>query len=604
MNADDRKLLDLAARVSDGSEIDWETAERSAGDEEDRRVIRHLRLVENLAEVHRSREGQAASAEELMQMTASIRSSELAAFVAQVPADVAKRWGRLEIREELGKGAFGKVYRAWDANLQHEVALKLVDPSSRPQTLDQEEILREGRLLARLRHPNVITVHAAEIHDGTLGISMEMVQGSTLARLLRKQGRFGAREAALIGVDLCRALAAVHGAGLVHRDVKAQNVMRGDGGRILLMDFGAGRDLDELTGNTDQDISGTPLYMAPETILEHESTPRSDLYSLGVLLYHLVTSGYPVRASSVQELAERHRRREARLLRDARSDLPEAFVKVVERALGWEPERRFGSAGEMEQALSDALGIERPAPSPAAIPRRRVARLPLIAIGVMAVITIALFGLWILQDEPARGTIPVDQSAAVADYEIEAALYRVGASGRREIIESGSRLTIGDALTLAIEGSVPLHVYVFNTDEKGAEYALFPLPDLLLQNPLPADVEHLLPGTDGVTDNDSWAVTSAGGREQFVVLASPEPLVEFEAELAKLPRPRPGAGAVPVPEGTMMRLRGIGGLTKSPGSEPDGSADRLFEMAHRLSGGAERVEGVWMREIELLNPEE
>jgi hypothetical protein len=350
--------------------------------------------------------------------------------------------------------------------------------------------------------------------------------------------------------------------------------------------------------------------MAPETILNQETTPRSDLYGLGVLLYHLVSGSYPVRASSIRELAERHRRREAKLLRDARSDLPEAFVHVVERALAWEPERRFGSAGEMERALSDALAIERPAPSPpppsirTTTLLRGLPRWPMAAIAAMAVATLGLLGWWILREEQRPPSLPPDARAtATVSYEICAALYRVGQEDR-ERLTSGDRLAIGDKLALEIEGTVPLHVYVFNEDERGESYALFPLPDLVLQNPLPAEERHLLPGADRHETYDSWKVTSAGGREHLVVLASPEPLLEIEAELEKLPRPRPGAAAMPVPEDAMVRLRGIGGVAASAGPASEASAGRLFEIARRLAGSPERIEGVWMRQIELLNPEQ
>jgi len=585
MTAEEKKLLEIAALVSDGQAVDWENAERSMTDREDRRVIRHLRVVQSLAEAH-STPGD--------QTTDFVDGTVTSACVTP---DI-ERWGRLEIREQLGQGSFGQVFRAWDANLQHEVALKLLLPPSKGRTLDEEEFLKEGRMLARLRHPNVITVHSAEIHDGRVGISMELVQGSTLSELLHERGRLGAREAALIGVDLCRALAAVHGAGLVHQDVKAENVMRGDGGRILLMDFGAGRELKELMGSDSSGISGTPFYMAPEVILKREATPRSDLYGLGVLLYHLVTRGFPVQASSMRALAKMHEGREARLLRDARSDLPEAFVKVVERALAWDPERRFGSAGEMEQALADAPL------SPAQPGRHRFARSPALAVAALFMIAAAIFGWWASRDEQADNVIPAAEATGVTmSYDVEAALYRVS-EDRHERLASGARLVVGDELSLEIQGSVPLHVYVFDRDSLGQSFALFPLADFVLQNPLQAGTRHVLPGLRMDGSRKAWQVDTAGGREQLVVLASPEPLIKFEEELRRLPQPRPGAVAQPVPPETLLHLRGIGGLSDVSGPESAESGSRLFKMARELAGGAERVEGVWMRQIELLNPVE
>ena len=152
---------------------------------------------------------------------------------------VAERWGRLELLELVGKGTFGEVYRARDAQLQREVAVKLLHVG-RPHDGLVDRMLHEARALARVQHPNVVIVHDAEERDGRVGLCMEFVRGRTLEQLLLAEGPRGAREAALIGQDLCQALAAVHAAGLVHRDVKAQNVMRENGGRVVLMDFGAG----------------------------------------------------------------------------------------------------------------------------------------------------------------------------------------------------------------------------------------------------------------------------------------------------------------------------------------------------------------------------
>lgn len=269
-------------------------------------------------------------------------------------AQVGATWGHLEVLRKLGEGEFGEVYQCRDPSLDMVVALKLirrrVDTGSADLSDALRSFLREGRFLARVRHPNVVTVYGAAAHDGVAGIWMEYVRGRTLAELLKRQGLFGAREASLIGTDLCRALAAVHAEGVIHRDIKIQNVIREEGGRIVLMDFGAGRDLvkrreDELR------VAGTPLYMAPETLLEGVATQRSDLYSLGVLVFHLVTGTFPITGSGMEEILEAYERRRSTPLRDLRPDLPTGFVRTVERAIAFDPDERFASAGEMERAL-------------------------------------------------------------------------------------------------------------------------------------------------------------------------------------------------------------------------------------------------------------
>jgi tetratricopeptide (TPR) repeat protein len=265
------------------------------------------------------------------------------------PAPEGPRWGPLVLLDKVGEGAFGEVYRAWDAALEREVALKLMRGAEDPA------LLREARILARLRHPNIVTVYGADRHDGRSGIWMDFIQGDTLAAIVEERGAFGAREALLVGVDVCRALAAAHQRALLHRDIKAENVMRERGGRIVLMDFGLGHE----AGGIAADFGGTPLYMAPELFHRAPPTVHSDLYAVGVLLFHLVTGDFPVRGSTLGELRAGHSARAHQTLRDVRSDLPSSFVHVVERALVAEPSRRYGSAGQMTAALEAALGTRR-----------------------------------------------------------------------------------------------------------------------------------------------------------------------------------------------------------------------------------------------------
>jgi tetratricopeptide (TPR) repeat protein len=187
---------------------------------------------------------------------------------------------------------------------------------------------------------------------------MEFIRGNTLEQLLERQGPFGGREASLIGQDLCRALAAVHAAGLVHRDVKAQNVIREEGGRLVLMDFGTGLLLEDDEAVKASPVAGTPLYLSPEVLAGADASPQSDIYSLGVLLFHLVTGSYPYVARSLAELRRMHDRGERKRLHDLRPDLSEGFVHVVERALESDPAERYASVGAMQRGLTHALGLE------------------------------------------------------------------------------------------------------------------------------------------------------------------------------------------------------------------------------------------------------
>jgi len=309
----------------------------------------------------------------LVDSTATMAGDQQA---APQPAPAMGRWGALEFRRKIGGGGFGTVYLAWDPALEREVALKVLQASGRSHT-----VIREGRLLARVRHPNVVTVYGIDEYGGAVGLWMEWVEGLTLTQVLTARGPLGGHEASLIGIDVCRAVAAVHKAGLLHRDIKAQNVMREAGGRIVLMDFGAG---EIRTGDSlaEPHMIGTPLYLAPELFDRKAATIASDIYSLGVLLYHLMTGRFPVEGATFEAIAVAHARQRATPLADRRSDLPPGLVQVVDNALAFDPARRYRSAGAMEDDLLSVLELQNALDATAAheVTNRRRRRIPAVAV--------------------------------------------------------------------------------------------------------------------------------------------------------------------------------------------------------------------------------
>lgn len=378
--------------LADGVEVDWAALETQAATAGERRRYRNLRLVARVAELHRTLV--------IDDNAPAVDPAGADAHLLSVPG----RWGHLEVQERIAGGAFGDVYLARDPHLNRDVALKLLRLDTSTGLPDR--LLGEARTLARVRHLNVVTVHGADVRDGRAGLWMELVHGRTLESWLQLHGALGPGEATTLGVDLCRALAAVHSAGIVHGDVKAQNVMREDGGRTVLMDFGAGR----AQGVRVAGLAGTPLYLAPEVLAGEPATARSDIYSLGVLLFHLLTGAYPYSASDLDGLRAAHADGSRVMLRDLRPDLPDALVQAVHRALETDPARRFATAGEMELGLSQALqpapartpwvwittasltmlaaiallvAIPRPVPVSAA-PIRSIAILPFVASGVLS----------------------------------------------------------------------------------------------------------------------------------------------------------------------------------------------------------------------------
>ena len=331
----DPRLVRIAEAIVEGWTVDWGWEERAH--REDAAFLKGLRILHSIATTTRSTNGVAHR---------------------QGNDNALGTWGRLELRAKLGEGTFGEVYRAYDSLLDREVALKLARVNDASHT---RRFVLEARRLARVRHPNVLVIHGADLLEGRVGIWMDLIEGWTLAEYLAKEGPLGPGEAAWIGTDLCRALAAVHGEGIVHRDLKASNVMREPGGRIVLMDFGSGGELQDGQACLDGHVYGTPLLMAPEQIRGDAVGPQADIYSLGVLLYHAVTGEYPMTAASLLELMERHLHAEQIALRARRPDLPDGFVQVIDRSIHADPRHRFQSAGEMERELSRCIGTE---PSP------------------------------------------------------------------------------------------------------------------------------------------------------------------------------------------------------------------------------------------------
>ena len=331
----------LAAALADGSAVDWEAVESVAETPEDRDRLRRLRTVAQIIQAYRG--------------SAGLQPFETATDDVPERLPPGTRWGSLRIVEYLGSGTFGDVYRARDSRLDRDVALK-VSRGRDPVDGDlQTEAVHEGSLMARVRHPNVATVYGADCVDGRAGVWMEVLEGRALEDELLERGPLPANEVAAIGGDLCRALTAVHDAGLVHRDVKTQNVMRdGRQGRVVLMDFSAGREHAE-TPDPDSHVpvslAGSPIYLAPEVLAGQSFSPRSDLYSLGVLLFRLASGTFPVTGTSLAEIRKAHAAGCRTRLSDLRPGLPAQLVDAIERAISANPQQRFASARKMERAL-------------------------------------------------------------------------------------------------------------------------------------------------------------------------------------------------------------------------------------------------------------
>jgi serine/threonine-protein kinase len=361
-------LGELAAAVADGRVLDWDALESSADSDADRAAIRRLRVIAAVGQAH----GELTFSDTVSE-SQSVRTILQGTEDASTPAS----WGSLRILERVGRGRFGDVYRAWDPTLDREVALKLLRRRDAQSNQADHEVIEEGRLMARVRHPNVVAVYGAQRIDGRTGLWMEFVQGRTLEAELKERGPIPSSEVLQIGIELCRALSAVHEASLVHRDVKAQNVMRDATGRIVLGDFGTGQEFSE---SAPAQLAGTPAYLAPEVLDGAPATRQSDIYSLGVLLFRLLTGSYPVQGRSIGEIRAAHGDGTRVRISEVRSGLPAKLIETIERALAPRPTDRFASAPHMERALATCVGA-------------RPHRLALaVAFVVAAVVLVAVWG--------------------------------------------------------------------------------------------------------------------------------------------------------------------------------------------------------------------
>jgi len=577
---DESPLLELASMIDEGKPIDWDTQTGARRTDSERAVLDELRLLAALTKVYRDPDG------------ADVEPDSH----ATVDEHPHWSWASLTVFEQIGRGGSAKVYRARDG-LGRDVALKLFRVTRENASALAARVLREGSLLAKVRHQNVVIVHGVERDGDFAGLWMEFINGRTLDDELRARGPLGADEAIPIGVDLCRALAAVHGRGLVHRDVKAQNVMREHGGRTVLMDFGAGTEL--ATGlRRPEDMAGTPIYLAPELFDGRPATRASDIYSLGVLLYRLVTQTYPVDGADRTEIEHAHSRGRVKLLRDARPDLPSGFVSAVERALSHDPKDRPQTAGAFEAMLTGTKQSPqwwRYAAAAAAIT---------VAVGVPLYWMATGRGTSQPQpDAPSAQTasstpssVPPPPVAPVQDYTVKAVLFR-DRNGSETPITDRTTLRAEDHLGMTIEASRPVYAYVLNADDTGRLYRLFPLPEHKLDNPLDAAAIHRLP-----SKTDNWTVTSDGGREHFVVIISPSRDEAIDTMARMLPPVTSATTVEPaaMPTRSIDVLRSVGGLASRPAplqAQASGPKPLWFDDAEKLTGNVERASGAWIRRL-------
>lgn len=312
MSVSNDVLLETAGKIAAGDDVDWNSA--SITTSTNVRIISNLRTIATLAEQFENPPNDRKSPPR---------------------RDHLFTWGHLQVIERIAKGGFGEVFRAFDPILCRDVALKLRGESA-GNDAEASLFIEEARRIARVRHSNVLAVHGADVRNRRVGLWSDLLSGRTLEAELDERQTFSANAALAVASEIASALHAIREAGLVHGDVKASNVMLEDDGRVVLMDFGAGRDLAiDGAGST----FASPLSAAPELFDGDIASTASDQYAFGVLLHRMLIGTYPSNADNIDELVEWHD-----LRGDSRDELPCAakgpLGKLANALLQVDPESR------------------------------------------------------------------------------------------------------------------------------------------------------------------------------------------------------------------------------------------------------------------------
>ncbi len=273
--------------------------------------------------------------------------------------------GRYRLVQLIARGGMAEVWEAEDLVLQREVAVKVLHSHLAADPSFRMRFRSEAVAAARLRHPGIVTVYDTCTDGSREAIVMELARNRTLRDELAENGPLSASGAAHIGAAVADALSAAHAAGVVHRDIKPGNILLCDDGRVLVTDFGIAKVRDEADLTATGVMVGTVKYLSPEQVQGSPVDARSDVYSLGTVLFEAVSGRAPFEAETPAATALARLQREPRHLGDLRPDIPPGLVAAISTAMARDPEQRFGSAAELRATLLDPRTL---APAPPADP--------------------------------------------------------------------------------------------------------------------------------------------------------------------------------------------------------------------------------------------
>ncbi len=324
--------------------------------------------------------------------------------------------GRYQILDVLGEGGMGEVYHAFDTRFNEEVAIKVLKPEIAVQSQTIERFSNELKFARKITHKHVCRMHDLNENEGTHFITMEYVRGETLKSVIRRTGKLSLGQTVAAAMQIVSGLSEAHWLGIIHRDLKPQNIMLDEEGNAKVMDFGIARSVEAEGMTAEGMVIGTPEYMSPEQVEGIKVDQRSDVYSLGVILYEMVTGQVPFTGGSAFSIALKQKNEFAADPRTLNPDLPESFVFLIQKCMEKKPENRYQS---VEELLTELIEIEKCLPEKERVtqkimprietgrpkkarPKRKVSSMAVAAVAALSVVILGIL-VWRLLPRRERG---------------------------------------------------------------------------------------------------------------------------------------------------------------------------------------------------------
>jgi eukaryotic-like serine/threonine-protein kinase len=419
-----------------------------------------------------------------------------------------KTYGNVKLGKRLGQGAMGAVYQGWHERFAREVAVKVLLNLHAKGNV-KERFLREGQAAAKVQHEHVVQVMDAGDHEGIAYLVMELVNGYSLGGIVDEKGPLPCEAVARIGAQIALGLAAIHAQGIIHRDIKPDNVLVGSDRKVKITDMGLAKQTDdpELNRLTATGmVVGTPLYVSPEAIRDPKTcTTASDIYSLGATLYHLLTGHPPFQADSPYEVMRAHLEMRPQPLRELRAEIPAGLAQLVERCLHKTPERR-PTALQVAELLSGGANLK------ASASRGLATLVGIASIVVLGGATLGWFGLQRMRQTavavPATASLTITTADADAQVRIADGPWHPVSSGALPLGPGNHRIEV------RADRPGPLLRYVSEQTLADQQHLVLPVtlaPVAVPQSRIPLPGEGML-YVDGMAfgTEPAWTVTQAG----------------------------------------------------------------------------------------------